>query len=61
LAMGIISRYIHMALARLARTAVLFLVDVPNALTAETLRKGERGEDVHHAEDADDLFRKLGI
>lgn len=34
---------------------------VPNALTAETLRKSERGEDVHTAKDADALFRELGI
>lgn len=31
------------------------------ALTAETLAKSERGEDVHHARDADDLFDQLGI
>ena len=30
-------------------------------LTAETLAKSERGEDVHHARDADDLFDQLGI
>jgi DNA-damage-inducible protein J len=34
---------------------------VPNALTAATLKKSERGKDVHHAEDAEDLFRQLGI
>ena len=31
------------------------------ALTAETLAKSERGEDVHHARDVDDLFDQLGI
>ena len=31
------------------------------ALTAETLVKSERGEDVHHARDADDLFDQLDI
>lgn len=31
------------------------------ALTAETLAKSERGEDVHHARDAGDLFDQLGI
>jgi len=30
-------------------------------LTAETLVKSERGEDIHHAKDADDLFEQLGI
>ena len=62
-AMGLsISDYIRMALVRVARDkAVPFPVKVPNALTAETLRKSERGEEVHAAKDADDLFRKLGI
>ena len=62
-AMGLsISDYIRMALVRVARDkAVPFPVRVPNALTAETLRKSERGEDVRQAKDADDLFRKLGI
>ena len=62
-AMGLsISDYIRMALVRVARDkAVPFPVQVPNALTVETLRKSERGEDVHRAKDADDLFRKLGI
>jgi DNA-damage-inducible protein J len=49
-------------LVRVARDkAIPFPVKVPNSLTAETLRKSERGEDVHAAEGADDLFRKLGI
>ena len=34
---------------------------VPNAMTAETLAKSERGEDIHHAKDVDDLFGQLGI
>jgi DNA-damage-inducible protein J len=34
---------------------------VPNKLTAETLAKSERGEDVRHAKDANDLFEQLGI
>jgi DNA-damage-inducible protein J len=33
----------------------------PNALTRETLRKSDRGEDVHHARDAAALFDDLGI
>ena len=62
-AMGLsISDYIRMALVRVARDkAVPFRVKVPNALTAETLRKSERGEEVHSAKDADDLFGQLGI
>ncbi len=38
-----------------------FAVQLPNKLTAETLRKVEAGEDVHGASDAADLFKKLGI
>ncbi len=38
-----------------------FDVKIPNKLTAETLEKSERGEDVHQAKDADDLFDQLGI
>lgn len=34
---------------------------IPNALTAATLEKSERGEDVYRAENADDLFQQLGI
>ena len=62
-AMGLsISDYIRMALVRVARDkAVPFPVKVPNAVTAETLRKSERGEEVHSAKDVDDLFDQLGI
>ncbi len=62
-AMGLsLSDYIRMALIRVARDkAVPFPVKAPNALTKRTLRKGERGEDVHHATDTRDLFRKLDI
>lgn len=57
-----ISDYIRMALIRVAHDkAVPFQVKIPNAVTAETLRKSERGEDVHIARDADDLFEQLGI
>ena len=62
-AMGLsISDYIRMALVRVARDkAVPFPVKVPNAVTAGTIRKSERGEEVHSAKDADDLFDQLGI
>jgi predicted DNA-binding protein len=33
----------------------------PNALTAETLLKSQRGEDMYHASDVADLFKKIGI
>jgi DNA-damage-inducible protein J len=62
-AMGLsISDYIRMALVRVARDkAVPFPVKVPNAVTAETLRKSERGEEVHSTKNADELFDQLGI
>ena len=62
-AMGLsISDFIRMALVRVARDkGVPFPVKVPNALTVETIRKSERGKEVHSAKDADDLFDQLGI
>ena len=62
-AMGLsISDYIRMALVRVARDkAVPFPVKVPNPVTADTIRKSERGEDVHSAKDADELFDQLGL
>lgn len=62
-AMGLsISDYIRMALVRVARDkAVPFPVKVPNAVTADTLAKSERGEGIKSAKDADDLFDQLGI
>jgi hypothetical protein len=33
----------------------------PNALTKRTLEASARGEDVHHAENAKELFKQLGI
>lgn len=35
--------------------------EIPNELTARTLRKSARGEDVYQARDAADLFRQLDI
>ena len=34
---------------------------VPNRITADTLAKSELGKDIYRAEDADDLFKQLGI
>jgi DNA-damage-inducible protein J len=41
--------------------ALPFEMRVPNKLTVETLAKSERGDDVHRAENADALFKDLGI
>ncbi len=35
--------------------------ETPNALTADTLRKSDKGEDVFHAASPSDLFKRLGI
>ena len=57
-----VSDVVRIALTKIAKEKALpFEMRVPNALTVETLTKSERGEDVHHATDADDLFRQLGI
>ena len=57
-----VSDVVRIALTKIAREKTLpFEMRIPNELTARTLEKSERGEDVHHAKDADDLFRQLGI
>lgn len=43
------------------RNGLPFSVVIPNELTEETLKKSARGEEVIEAENADDLFKKLGI
>lgn len=43
------------------RHGLPFAVRIPNELTEETLKKSARGVDVVWAENADDLFEKLGI
>ncbi|MDR2926121.1 MAG: type II toxin-antitoxin system RelB/DinJ family antitoxin [Azoarcus sp.] len=57
-----VSDVVRIALTKIAKEKALpFEMRVPNAQTAETLAKSERGEDVRHAKDADDLFSQLGI
>lgn len=57
-----VSDVVRIALTKIAKEKALpFDLRTPNALTAETLDKSERGEDVHPAKDADDLFEQLGI
>ena len=51
-----------MTLTKIARKRRLPFNDPePNELTRITMEKADRGEDVFHATDADDLFRQLGI
>jgi len=57
-----VSDVVRIALTKIAKEKALpFEMRVPNKLTAETLTKSDSGEDVHHAMDAEDLFRQLGI
>lgn len=57
-----VSDVVRISLTKIAKEKKLpFDMSIPNKLTAETLRKSARGEDVHRAKDADDLFKQLGI
>ncbi len=57
-----VSDVVRIALTKIAKEKALpFDMRVPNALTATTLENSERGVDVHHANDADDLFKQLDI
>ncbi len=57
-----VSDVVRIALTKIAKEKALpFEMRHPNALTAATLAKSERGEDVHQAKDAKDLFEQLGI
>ncbi len=57
-----VSDLCRMALTRVANEKRLpFSAENPNALTRETIEKAERGEELFHVRDAEDLFRQLGI
>lgn len=57
-----VSDVVRIVLTKIAKEKALpFEMCAPNKLTIETLAKSERGEDVHHAKDADDLFEQLGL
>jgi DNA-damage-inducible protein J len=57
-----VSDAIRMMLMRVAAEKALpFEAKVPNAVTARTLRKADRGEDLVRSKNAADLFGKLGI
>jgi len=54
----------HRPAAQIIRDLMrLYIADseTPNALTADTIRRGRQGEDVFHASSASDLFKQLGI
>jgi DNA-damage-inducible protein J len=57
-----VSDLVRIVLTKVAKDKALpFELRIPNKRTVETLTKSERGEDVHHAKDANDLFGQLGI
>lgn len=57
-----VSDVIRITLTKVANEKRLpFDMYVPNAETAEALAKSERGEDVYRADDAEDMFKQLGI
>ncbi|MDB5363079.1 MAG: antitoxin DinJ [Rhodospirillales bacterium] len=56
-----VSDVVRITLTRVAKDGALPFDLTPNKLTADTLAKSDRGEDLHAAADADDLFEKLGI
>ena len=54
----------HRPAAQIIRDLMrLYIADseTPNALTAETIRKSDKGEDVFYAANATDLLKQLGI
>ncbi len=54
----------HRPAAQIIRDLMrLYIADreTPNALTVETFRKSDRGEDVFYASSPSDLFKQLGI
>lgn len=54
----------HRPAAQIIRDLMrLYIADseTPNALTADTLRKSDKGEDVFYASDATDLFKQMDI
>lgn len=57
-----VSDVVRIALTKIAKEKKLpFDMSIPNKLTADTLAKSARGEDVYCAKNADDLFKQLGI
>lgn len=57
-----VSDFVRIGLAKVvSEQGVPFEMRVPNRLIKETLAKSERGDDLHKAESADELFKDLGI
>ena len=43
------------------RRGLPFAVEIPNETTVKTFQATDRGEELVHAKDEEDLFKKLGI
>jgi DNA-damage-inducible protein J len=56
-----VSDLMRIVLTRVAKDRMLPFDLRPNALTRETMEKTVRGEEVHRAKDAAEMFEKLGI
>ena len=56
-----VSDMVRITLTRVAKDGALPFDLTPNPLTVRTLVKSERGEDLHAAANADDLFAQLGV
>lgn len=57
-----VSDVFRMTLSKIAKEKALpFDLHIPNSETIATLEKSERGEDLHHAKNAEELFEQLGI
>jgi len=56
-----VSDLMRIVLTRVAKDGAIPFDLSPNKLTRETLAKSARGEEVHRAKDAKDLFDQLGI
>lgn len=56
-----VSDAIRMLLTRVARDEAFPFDLTSNALTADTMRKSERGEDLHHSPNIETLFKDLDI
>lgn len=57
-----VSDFVRIGLTKVVSEQGLpFEMKVPNRLTAETLAKSDEGQDLHRAQNAEDLFEQLDI
>ncbi len=57
-----VSDFVRIGLAKVVSERGLpFEMRVPNRLTIATLEKSERGEELHYFDNAEEMFRDLGL